>query len=159
MDRDNVLRTEQTAQDGPDGRNWQVLGVCSDIMAVLEVMQKKFLVFAAWYLILIISFIARSRPMNFFRTVNLVFKSRILYTCKEKHKIWAGAMINLKNLRSFITSCSHLKIYVSIQESSEMQHSEMKWSFLMCQDSHAGFFFFSLTNRKQSQRNMIQTSH
>lgn len=51
-------------------------------------------------------------------------------------------MTNLKNLRSFITSCSHLKIYVSIQESNEMQHSEVKWSFLMDQDSHVGFLFF-----------------
>lgn len=140
MDRDNVLRTEQTAQGGSDGRNWRVLRIWSDFMTALEVMQKKFLVFAACYLILIISFVARSRPLNFFRTVSLEFKPRILYTCKEKHKIWAGVMTNLKNLRSFITSCSHLKIYVSIQESNEMQHSEVKWSFLMCQDSHVDFF-------------------
>lgn len=129
MDRDNVLRTEQTAQGGSDGRNWRVLRIWSDIMTVLEVMQKKkFLVFAACYLTLIISFIVRSRPLNFFRTVNLEFKPRILYTCKEKHKIWAGVMTNLKNLRSFITSCSHLKIYVSRKQWSAAFWGEMELS-------------------------------
>lgn len=141
MDRDNVLRTEQTAQGGSDGRNWRVLRIWSDIMTVLEVMQKQnslYLLLALWHS----SFppLPGLDPWIFFRTVNLEFKPRILYTCKEKHKIWAGVMINLKNLRSFITSCSHLKIYVSSQESNEMQHSEVKWSFLMCQDSHVDFF-------------------
>lgn len=158
MDRDNVLRTEQTAQGGSDGRKWQMLRIWSDIMTVLEVMQKKIPCICCLLFDTHHSFIVRSRHLNFFRTVNLEFKPRILYTCKEKHKIWAGVITNLKNLRSFITSCSHLKIYVSSQESNEMQHSEVKWSFLMCQDSHVDFFF-SLTSRKQSQRNMMQPSH
>lgn len=148
MDRNNVLRTEQTAQGGPDGRNWRVLRMWSNIMAVLEVMQKKnslYLLLDIWYA----SFplLPGLDPWIFFRTVDLEFKSRILYTCKEKHKIWAGSMTNLKNLRPFITSCSHLKIYVSFQESNEMQHSGVKWSFLMCQDSHVSFFS-SLSSRK-----------
>lgn len=52
MDRDNVLRTEQRAQGGADGSDSECLRIWTDIMAVLEVMQKtkqqqKTLIFAA----------------------------------------------------------------------------------------------------------------
>lgn len=131
-------------------------------MEVLEVMQKKnslYLLLDIWYAPFPLLPGLDPRIFFFFRTVDLEFKSRILYTCKEKHKIRAGSMTNLKNLRPFITSCSHLKIYVSFQESNEMQHSGVKWSFLMCQDSHVGFFFFSVlpvgSNPKETWYNPV----
>lgn len=61
--------------------------------------------------------------------------------------IRAQAMIILKNLSSFMTSYSHHKVFVSVQEDNVVAHSRIKhilwcdWIFCFC-------FFLNLTIRK-----------
>lgn len=55
--------------------------------------------------------------------------------------MWAQVMTNLKNADSpFMTSYSHHKGYISVQEDNVAERSRIKWSFVVCQV----FLFFWL---------------